>query len=296
MGSEHWDNEHGANISGALAGENWSKYIATKGNALMKPFRNKGWEYLEYLEDIFPQGGATGAHAFRAGTSQYTIPTASTEDSISTPIHFPSTPATSVVSIGPTAPTSDLPVSTPPALVSPAVNPPAPNPPLSNSGGKRSFAAMSSEVADTTSPSLLFSDNGPPQTSISVPPTGKRSRASARSAGKAKPQVPQASQSSHTIAVVAVDHSIRRLGDRLDTTFLDPLIAVQTATNMIYKDSVMPSLHRAFMMRQFTFNANSAVAYMSLPDDEARREYVADMYVNRNELGASSAVSQNFTL
>ncbi|KIK12617.1 hypothetical protein PISMIDRAFT_46886, partial [Pisolithus microcarpus 441] len=51
---EHWDNECGANIGGALAAESWGKYIAVKGNVHMKPFRNKGWEYLEYLEDIFP--------------------------------------------------------------------------------------------------------------------------------------------------------------------------------------------------------------------------------------------------
>ncbi|KAI6033624.1 hypothetical protein PISMIDRAFT_113865, partial [Pisolithus microcarpus 441] len=59
---KHWDNEHGANISGALAGENWSKYVT--GNALMRPFHNKGWEYIDFLEDIFLQGGATGVHAF----------------------------------------------------------------------------------------------------------------------------------------------------------------------------------------------------------------------------------------
>ncbi|KIK15117.1 hypothetical protein PISMIDRAFT_115748, partial [Pisolithus microcarpus 441] len=51
---EHWDNERGANIGGALAAESWSKYVAA--NAQMKPFHNKGWEYLEFLEDIFPQG------------------------------------------------------------------------------------------------------------------------------------------------------------------------------------------------------------------------------------------------
>ncbi|KIK16584.1 hypothetical protein PISMIDRAFT_84482, partial [Pisolithus microcarpus 441] len=51
---EHWDNERGANIGGALAAESWSKYVAVKANVQMKPFHNKGWEYLEFLEDIFP--------------------------------------------------------------------------------------------------------------------------------------------------------------------------------------------------------------------------------------------------
>ena len=30
----------------------------------MKEFRNSGWKYLSQMEDIFPQGGATGAGAF----------------------------------------------------------------------------------------------------------------------------------------------------------------------------------------------------------------------------------------
>ncbi|KAI5987592.1 hypothetical protein EDC04DRAFT_2589210, partial [Pisolithus marmoratus] len=51
---EHWDNEHGAKISGALGAEQWSKYVAIKMNSLMKPFCNKGWEYLDLMEDIFP--------------------------------------------------------------------------------------------------------------------------------------------------------------------------------------------------------------------------------------------------
>ncbi|KAI5997718.1 hypothetical protein EDC04DRAFT_2612515 [Pisolithus marmoratus] len=261
---KHWDNEHGTNISGALAGENWSKYVAVKANILMKPFHNKGWEYMEYLEDIFPQGGATGAHTFCAGTSQYTIPSASTDDSISTPIHSHSTPVTSVASIGPAAPTSNLPasnppISNPPTLSSPAPNPPTLNPTAPNSGGKHSFAVMSSEVADTTFPSLLFSDNHPP--------TGKCSQTSAQSAGNVK------SQASHMVTVIAIDNMIQCLGHWLETMFMDPLIAVQTATTMIYKDPEMPTLHCAFMMHQFT-----------------------DLYANLNEAGPSGNVSQSFTL
>ncbi|KAI5995247.1 hypothetical protein EDC04DRAFT_2981189 [Pisolithus marmoratus] len=267
---KHWDNDHGTNISGALAGENWSKYITVKANVLMKPFHNKGWEYMEYLEDIFPQGGATSTHAFHAGTSQYTIPSASTDNSISTPIHSHFTPATSIASIGPAAPTSNLPasnppISNPPTPNSPAPNPPALNPTAPNSGGKCSFAVMSSEVADTTSPLLLFLDNCPPQT------------------GKAK------SQASHMVTVIAIDNMIQHLGDQLETMFMDPLITVQTATTMIYKDPEMPTLHHAFMMHQFTGNSNSAAAYISLPDDEAWHAYVADLYANLNEVGLSSA-------
>ncbi|KIO03203.1 hypothetical protein M404DRAFT_92156, partial [Pisolithus tinctorius Marx 270] len=52
--AEHWDNENGANICGAADMEKWGKYI--QRNTIMKPFHNNGWEYLQFMEDIFPQG------------------------------------------------------------------------------------------------------------------------------------------------------------------------------------------------------------------------------------------------
>ncbi|KIN97939.1 hypothetical protein M404DRAFT_159150, partial [Pisolithus tinctorius Marx 270] len=53
---EHWDNENSANICGAADAEKWGKFVAIKRNTIMRPFRNKGWEYLHFMEDIFPQG------------------------------------------------------------------------------------------------------------------------------------------------------------------------------------------------------------------------------------------------
>ncbi|KIO11766.1 hypothetical protein M404DRAFT_118172, partial [Pisolithus tinctorius Marx 270] len=53
---EHWDNENGANICGAADAEKWGKFVAIKRNTIMRPFCNKGWEYLHFMEDIFPQG------------------------------------------------------------------------------------------------------------------------------------------------------------------------------------------------------------------------------------------------
>ena len=35
----------------------------------MKQFRNKGWRYLEQMEDILPQGGTTGALSYRGTIS-----------------------------------------------------------------------------------------------------------------------------------------------------------------------------------------------------------------------------------
>ncbi|KIN93642.1 hypothetical protein M404DRAFT_170643, partial [Pisolithus tinctorius Marx 270] len=51
---EHWDNENGANICGAADAEKWAKFVGVKRNAAMKPFCNKGWQYLLMMEDIFP--------------------------------------------------------------------------------------------------------------------------------------------------------------------------------------------------------------------------------------------------
>ncbi|KIN98651.1 hypothetical protein M404DRAFT_98493, partial [Pisolithus tinctorius Marx 270] len=47
---KHWDNENGANICGAADAEKWAKFIS------VKLFRNKGWQYLLMMGDIFPQG------------------------------------------------------------------------------------------------------------------------------------------------------------------------------------------------------------------------------------------------
>ncbi|KIN93818.1 hypothetical protein M404DRAFT_170082, partial [Pisolithus tinctorius Marx 270] len=45
---KHWDNENSANICGVADAEKWAKFVA------MKPFHNKGWQYLPMMEDIFP--------------------------------------------------------------------------------------------------------------------------------------------------------------------------------------------------------------------------------------------------
>ncbi|KAI5990585.1 hypothetical protein EDC04DRAFT_2911895 [Pisolithus marmoratus] len=133
---EHWDNECGANIGRVLVAESWSKYIAVKANIHMKPFHNKGWEYLEFLEDIFLQGGATGAHAFHAGASNPII-AANTDGS-----NASSTTPIPVTFIGDSIPISNMSVgslaiiSNPPASNPPTSNPPTSNPPASTSGEK----------------------------------------------------------------------------------------------------------------------------------------------------------------
>ncbi|KAI6166486.1 hypothetical protein EDD17DRAFT_1753348 [Pisolithus thermaeus] len=128
----HWDNEHGANISGVLAAEAWSKYIAVKANTHMRPFRNKGWEYLEFMEDIFPQGGATGAHAFHAGASNPVFTTSTDGSSIS------GTTTTPVASISGCSDSIPIPIPVTLAFIAnpPTSDPPTSNPPTTTLGGK----------------------------------------------------------------------------------------------------------------------------------------------------------------
>ncbi|KAI9573967.1 hypothetical protein HD554DRAFT_2210351 [Boletus coccyginus] len=61
----HWDNENGANIQGTTASQVFDTYVAKKGNGLMKNFRNRGWKYLEQVEDILPHGGALEERSYR---------------------------------------------------------------------------------------------------------------------------------------------------------------------------------------------------------------------------------------
>ncbi|KIO08659.1 hypothetical protein M404DRAFT_133444 [Pisolithus tinctorius Marx 270] len=83
--------------------------------------------------------------------------------------------------------------------------------------------------------------------------------------------------SSHTIAVISISNMIWHLGDQLVMTFMDPLIVVQTAMQMLYKDSEIPPHHRAFMTCQFSGISNPATIFIVLPDEQSHHAYVADM-------------------
>ncbi|KIK24572.1 hypothetical protein PISMIDRAFT_98443, partial [Pisolithus microcarpus 441] len=95
--------------------------------------------------------------------------------------------------------------------------------------------------------------------------------------------------SSQTVAVVVVDNTIQCFGDQLSTMFMDPLVTIQTATQLLYKDADFLAHHRAFLVRQFTANSNCATIFISLPNNEAWHEYAVDMYTNSNK--AAVAVS-----
>ncbi|KIN99021.1 hypothetical protein M404DRAFT_156347 [Pisolithus tinctorius Marx 270] len=101
----------------------------------------------------------------------------------------------------------------------------------------------------------------------------KCSQTSAHSSSKAKPQATNA----HTVAVISVNNTIWCLGDQLSTTFMDLLIAVQTATHMLYKDAEILPHHCTFMTCQFSGISNAAAVFISLPDEQAQCAYVVDV-------------------
>ncbi|KIK10673.1 hypothetical protein PISMIDRAFT_124081, partial [Pisolithus microcarpus 441] len=137
-------------------------------------------------------------------------------------------------------------------------------------------------------PSLLFSNQCPPATSVTSAPKSKHSRTLS---SKANPQ-----GSSHTVVVVSIDNTIRHLGDQLSTMFMDPLMAVRMATQSLYRDSEILPHHCAYMMHQFSANSNTAAVFISLPDDEAQRMYAADMYTNSRLALESSEAGNQFAL
>ncbi|KAF8804214.1 hypothetical protein BYT27DRAFT_7243939 [Phlegmacium glaucopus] len=57
----HWDTPDDAEIG---RGANVTTDAEAQKNHPMKPFRNRGWQWLRYMEKILPVAGATGAHSY----------------------------------------------------------------------------------------------------------------------------------------------------------------------------------------------------------------------------------------
>ncbi|KAH0836363.1 hypothetical protein J3R83DRAFT_7934 [Lanmaoa asiatica] len=75
----HWNNEHGVNITCIADEKDWSNHTSKKGNEVLKPYHNTGWEYHQWISNIFPSGGAQGNNTFRPTT----VPTALSIETIS---------------------------------------------------------------------------------------------------------------------------------------------------------------------------------------------------------------------
>ncbi|KAL4072280.1 hypothetical protein J3A83DRAFT_4240665 [Scleroderma citrinum] len=84
----YWDNVRGANIVSNAATTVFEIFLhARKANAIMENYQTTSWKYLEKMEDIFPEGGTTGAQAFCGGATS-TLP--STSDAVSHESDHPS--------------------------------------------------------------------------------------------------------------------------------------------------------------------------------------------------------------
>jgi hypothetical protein len=109
----------------------------------------------------------------------------------------------------------------------------------------------------------------------------KRSRTSAQ-AGTTR----QSQSNMTSVALHAVDSSIRHLSDSIASSLLDPYVTVRDATQMLYSQATMPQHHRHFMISHFSRNPVTAVTFTSLPDDNTRLLFVGDLY---DEYGPSAA-------
>ncbi|KAI5993257.1 hypothetical protein EDD15DRAFT_2439411 [Pisolithus albus] len=68
----HWDNVGGAGIVGADAQRVWEGY--TQIHKVLRPYRNEGWPFYDLMQEIMPNGVATGHHAFDASVATPTTP------------------------------------------------------------------------------------------------------------------------------------------------------------------------------------------------------------------------------
>ncbi|KAL4065829.1 hypothetical protein J3A83DRAFT_4375082 [Scleroderma citrinum] len=239
LSGAHWDNVRGANIEGPAASVMFDAFIdARKGNTGMKEFWTSGWKYLESMEEIFPEGGTTGVHAFCGGAPS-TLPS-SAHDTGSCEL----SPSASLLGISlPTATGSGDLHNIDPQLINNAITSTvtaissltpltsSPSPMLIQSQStsishKHPMLAMSpDELGASTGNSLLFSSTCPPvsMASTSLQPSSKQSCTSGASqvvtsSGKQK--------NATTIALHAMDSSIHHLKDSMTDIFVDPLKSI----------------------------------------------------------------------
>ena len=175
-------------------------------------------------------------------------------------------------------------------------------PPSDNPSGptKRSFSTFSrsSETSlawsvppsSTIPPSSLVSAGTPassvPPATSSAPPVSSASNTSHHPSKRSKMSAAhdnRGTKVSPAVALVGVQSSIVHLADTMRTSFLDPMVATRMATEALFADNNLPDEHRRFMLGLLSrSNGNNAVVYTSIPDGEARRAYVKDLYDQRS--------------
>ncbi|KAI9457695.1 hypothetical protein HD554DRAFT_2141816 [Boletus coccyginus] len=212
----HWDNENGANIQGTAASQVFDTYVAKKGNGLMKNFHNRGWKYLEQVEDILPHGGTLGERSYRGTIG--VLPIVLGPDQAAT-VNTGGTDSTSsaspLASHGPVAGTIPL---------SPATL--ADTPTSMPGSSKHPFSQFST---DTSDPSLLFSPmQSLPSYSIPSPapslgpapgPSHIPSHSTQGASKRSRTAAMKDDRHSNVVAINMVNNSIRALSDTITTKF-----------------------------------------------------------------------------
>jgi hypothetical protein len=266
----------------------------------MKEFRNKGWDNLHKMEEIFPIGGATGVGSHR-GTALNRAIKGSPQSATSLLGVFASygtnnpgvglsetdqqavAEAANVVSMAVQSLTNISPSILPlPANLS------VPSESASSRKNKCPLSSLSHEDPESGSHSMLFSPAHVPvstlSTASSVPSKCSRTSAQAKTTKQSN---------TTTVALHAVDSSIRHLSDSIASTLLDPLVVVGNATKALYSIPEMPAEHWRFMTKYFSQPTTScaAVIFTSLPNDDARLVFVSDLYAEYGPAAASTSTS-----
>jgi hypothetical protein len=282
----------------------------------MKEFRNQGWRHFDKIAILFPTGTHSGFAAYRGasggGTSNTQPKDTVDEDGIEeasdmgpggNPMALPSVGMNSLPTAATQLSTIDEALvaraitSTATALNSLVAHPPsmnlpvsAPKVPTSSASRKRPASMLSPDETDN---SILFSAAGPPSSTVSsaAPSAAPSVHVKKRSRPSSSVQAVSGGNSKTTtsVALHAVNSSIRHLNDSISSNYLDPLVSIRDAIGLLCKHPGMPSEYQRYMITQFSSNPTVAVVYMSLPDDARRLDYATDLYKVHNQGGSTSS-------
>jgi hypothetical protein len=163
-----------------------------------------------------------------------------------------------------------------------------------SSSTKRPFSSTLSP--DETNQSVLFSPAIPPSSVISAssapksaiqsfPPT-KRSRTSGvgtQSPSQISGPVTNcpnraAGKGTTNVMLQAVNSTLRHLSDHLGNRFCDPLKAIEDALEHLNNNQQIDRQKRRWFRAHLSTNSGSAVAYLSIADDQDRIDFVDDLY------------------
>ncbi|KIJ19769.1 hypothetical protein PAXINDRAFT_7049 [Paxillus involutus ATCC 200175] len=94
---------------------------------------------------------------------------------------------------------------------------------------------------------------------------------------------------SPAIALLGMQGPILHLTETMKSTFMDPMVAIQKATETLFLDAGLPEERRHFMLSLFTRQTNITIVYTSIPDTpvELCRTYIMDLFNARSTPAAT---------